>query len=75
LLARFFRNLVIIKYIPSLVALLTGIGFYIKSSFYSTGFEDLVYVILALVAGIVFIVSLITAIIMDIIQRKKTRNK
>lgn len=73
-LGRFCRHLAIIKYIPSIVALLIGIGFYIKARFYATGFEDLAFIILALVAGIVFVLSLITAIIMDIIQKKKSHN-
>ena len=69
LLAKFFGNKTIVKYIPSIIAALGGIGFYIKSAYFSTGFEDLGYIVLTLVACVVFLLSFITAFILGIIQR------
>jgi hypothetical protein len=75
-LDRFFKNRLIVKYIPTIISALTGVGFYIKARFFSSGgFEDLGYIVLTVIAGIVFIVSLITAIIIELINRnKKSRN-
>ncbi len=70
-LARFFRNKAIVKYIPSIIAALAGIGFYIKSAYFSTGFEDLGYLVLTLIACVVFFLSFITAFILGIIQRNR----
>ncbi|HEY5582965.1 MAG TPA: hypothetical protein VIK78_00525 [Ruminiclostridium sp.] len=72
-LGRFFEKRAIVKYIPAIIIALAVIGFFIKSRFFSTGFEDLAYIVLALIAGIVFVVSLITAFIMDLLQRRNRR--
>lgn len=69
LLARFFRNKTLVKYIPSIIAALGGICFYIKSVYFSTGFEDLAYIVLTLAACVVFFLSFITAFILGMIQR------
>lgn len=75
LLGRFFKKPAIVKYIPAIVSLLIAIGFYIKARYYSSGFEDLAYIILGFIAAIVFIVSLVTAVIMDIVTRTKNKSK
>jgi len=73
-LGRFFKNRVV-KYIPAIILALTVLGFYIKARFFSTGtgFEDLGYIVLALIAGILFFISLFTAIIMGVVQMKNRR--
>lgn len=73
-LARHFRRLSIVKYVPSIIAALAGIGFYIKSAYFSTGFEDLGFIVLALISLIVFFMSFITALIMGILLRNKNSN-
>ncbi len=67
-LGRFFKEKAFIRYIPAIVAALFVIGFYIKARYYSEGMEDLGYVILALIACIVFFVSFITAFIMGLVR-------
>ncbi|MDF2986494.1 MAG: hypothetical protein K0R50_2004 [Eubacterium sp.] len=69
-LGRIFRNKPFIKYIPCIITALAGIGFYIKAAIFSTGFEDLAYLILVMIACVVFFLSFLTAFIMGIIQRK-----
>lgn len=75
-LGRIFKNRIIVKYIPAIIFLFAGLGFLIKAKFFSTteGFAELGYIILMLIAGIVFIISLITALIMEFIQRKNKRH-
>jgi hypothetical protein len=71
-----FKSTPIVKYIPAMISVLAGLGFYIKSRFFSsgTGFEDLGYIVFTLIAGILFFISLITAIVMDLINRNKGQN-
>ncbi len=69
-LARVFRNVPFVKYLPCIITAISGIGFYIKAAFFSTGFEDLGYIVMALIACIVFFISFITAFIMGMIQKK-----
>ncbi len=64
-----YKKLPLVKYIPAMLAALAGIASYLKARFFSTGFEDIGFVILALIACIVFFLSFITAFIMGILQR------
>lgn len=70
-LNKFFGKRAIIRYIPAIIAGLAVIGFYIKSAYFSSGFEDLGYIILALMACVIFFVSFVTAFIIGIIQRNR----
>ncbi|NLM72436.1 MAG: hypothetical protein GX184_00140 [Clostridiaceae bacterium] len=59
------------KYIPVLVLLIIGIACIIKAVFFSTGMEDLAYFVTAtMVLGVMF-VSLLTAVIIDLITKFK----
>ena len=69
-LGRVFKEKAFIRYIPAIISALFVIGFYIKSRYYSEGMEDLGYVILALIASIVFFVSFIAAFIMGLVRRR-----
>lgn len=71
-LGKFFSKKPVVKYIPAMAAALAGIGFYIKSAYFSTGFEDLGYFVLTLIACIVFFLSFITAFILGIIHRNRS---
>lgn len=71
-LYKFFSKKPVVKYIPAMAAVLAGISFYIKSAYFSTGFEDLGYFVLTLLACIVFCISFITAFILGIIHRNKS---
>ena len=75
-LGRFFKDRAIIKYIPAIISAFCAVGFLIKAKVFSTGtgFEDLGYIVLMLIAGIVFFASLLTAIIMELLQRKNRQN-
>ncbi|WP_080063373.1 hypothetical protein [Ruminiclostridium hungatei] len=70
-LGRQFKDKPLVRYIPSLLAVLAGIASYIKARFFATGFEDIGFVILALIACIVFFLSFLTAFIMGILQRNR----
>jgi len=75
-LGKFFNKRAIVKYIPTIISALACLGFLIKAKFFSTdmgGFADLGYIVLMLIAGIVFLASLITAIIMELVQRRSRR--
>lgn len=61
------------KYIPNLVFLIVGLLCFIKAVYFSTGMEDLAYIIIAFLAIGVMFISLITGVILDIIE--KYRNK
>ena len=71
ILNKYSGKRVIIRYIPSIVAGVAVIGFYVNSAYYSSGFEDLGYMILALIACAIFLVSFVTAFILGIIQRSR----
>lgn len=59
------------KYIPACISGIAAAGFFIKARFFSQGFEVLGYLIFAMIAGAVFLISLITAVIMEYAGRKK----
>lgn len=59
------------KYIPSIFFALIAIGCFIKSKWFSQGFEDLAYLIMAIMAMILAIVVTITAFIVGIYRRRK----
>lgn len=59
------------KYIPSILFALIAIGCIIKSKWFSQGFEDIAYFIMAVMAMILAIVVTITAFIIGIYRRKK----
>lgn len=73
LLGWLFRRIAFIKYIPAIISALCAIGLYLKARAFSEGFTALGYVILALIAFIIFFVSLITAFIMGLAQRKNKK--
>jgi hypothetical protein len=60
----------IYKYIPSIVAGAAAIALVIKTAWFSEGFEGLGYLIMAMIAAVIFFVSIITAILMEIVRRK-----
>lgn len=71
-LGKLFSRKSFVKYIPSILLALAGIGFYIEARKFSTGFGDLGYFILAIIAVVAFFISLLTAIIMGIMHRNKS---
>lgn len=75
-LGRISRNRAFVKYIPAILAALAALGFLIKAKFFSTteGFQELGYIVLMFISTIVFFISLITAIIIGIVQRNSRRN-
>lgn len=59
------------KYIPSIFFALIAIGCIIKSRWFSQGFEDLAYLIMAIMAIILAFIVTITAFFVGIYRRKK----
>lgn len=64
------QNRKFLMYIPSAIAAVIALAFYINAYFFSEGFGALGYFIMMLIAVIVFVISLITAIVMKIVKRK-----
>lgn len=62
-----------LKYIPAITAAVIALTLYIKAVRFSNGFEGLGYAILAMIAIIVFLASIITAVIVELINRKGRR--
>lgn len=73
LLHKFCRKKSFVKYIPAILLVAADCGFLIKSEYFSTGFEDLAYLVMAMIAGILFIPSLLAAIILGIVNRNKNK--
>ena len=61
----------ILKYIPAMIAFVATLALIIKTAWYSEGFEGLGYAILAMITAVVFLVSIITAIIIAIVNRRR----
>jgi hypothetical protein len=59
------------KFIPSIISGIAALGFYIKANFFATGFEDIGYMILALIAAVIFVISILTAVIIVFIKSRK----
>ncbi|TCT14929.1 hypothetical protein EDC18_10479 [Natranaerovirga pectinivora] len=60
-----------IKYIPSVIAALLGVGFFIKAVFFSQTWEDIAFLIFAFIAVVVFFITLITALFIGYKNKKK----
>lgn len=69
--ARYFKSK-IIKYIPCAFAASVSVFFLVRALYFSkgNGFEDIAFIIMALIAFGVFIVSLITALFIEFWRRK-----
>ena len=65
----------IFKFIPSIISALSGIGLYIKSMYFASGFQSIGYILLAIGAGIFAFTALVTAVIQDIIFRRNESGK
>jgi ABC-type phosphate transport system permease subunit len=65
----------ILKYIPAMTAFAATLALIIKTAWFSEGFEGLGYAILAMITAILFLVSIITAIVVEIINRRRKRRQ
>ena len=61
----------LIKYIPASFAGIVSLAFFVKAKFFSEGLEGLGYIILMMISIAVFVLSIITAIILEFINRRK----
>lgn len=66
---------VILKYIPAMIAFAATLALMIKASWFSEGMEGLGYVILAMITAVLFFISIITSIIIEIRNRKGKQRK
>ena len=62
-----------LKYIPAIIAGAATLAAIIKTAWFSEGFEGLGYAIMAMIAAIIFLVSIVTAIVVEIVNRKSKR--
>lgn len=69
ILGKYFKSKKI-KYIPAIITFIAGIACIIKSVYFSQGFEDIAYMILAFIIGVGFMASLLTALFIDYICKK-----
>jgi hypothetical protein len=67
----FAVNKRIIKYIPAGVAGIASLVFLLKALYFSKGFEGIAYIIFAMISTLVFTLSLITALVMEFLNRKR----
>jgi len=70
LIARFTKKNSV-KFLPAVVFLLAAIGSFIKSVYFSESFQDIAFMLMGILATILFVVSLITAIL---VGRKPKQN-
>lgn len=69
LLSKYFSNRRIVKYIPAITSIFLSAAFFIKGKYFSIGFEDIVYILFSVISIVECIVSLLTAIIVDLIKK------
>lgn len=60
-----------LKYVPSIIAAAASLGFLIKAYFFSEGFEALGYFIMMMISAAVFGISIITAMALEITNRRR----
>ncbi len=75
LLGIYFRKKRFIKYIPSILILILGVSFLVKSVYFSNGFEDIGYMVLSLMSVGVFIISTLTALLIEFVFRSKRKKR
>jgi hypothetical protein len=73
IVAKFAKNRWLLKYIPVFTLLAVGVACFIKARWFSEGMEGLGYIILAIIAFGGCTVSLLTALIVDIVRRYKRK--
>lgn len=61
------------KYIPAIIASIISIGLFIKTYFFSEGFEALGYVVLLMVTVPVSVIALVTAVVIEILNHRKLK--
>ncbi len=67
---------VLLKYIPAMIAFAATLALVIKTAMSAReGFESLGYAILAMIAAVIFLVSVITAITVEIVNRRRKRRQ
>lgn len=57
------------KYIPTLVLLIVAVVCIVKAVWFSTGMEDLAYFVTAMMVAGVFVISLVTGVLIDIVSK------
>ncbi len=60
-----------LKFLPAVVFALTAVGCFIKSAYFSQSFQDIAFMLMGILATILFLVSLITAVLLG--RRKKLK--
>ena len=56
----------IFKYIPAIISAIGGIGLCFKAFYFSNGYEGIIFLLLAMAAGIFTVASLVAAALMDL---------
>jgi hypothetical protein len=62
-----------VKYIPAILAALVSVAFAVKAFWFSEGFEGLGYVILLMISAAVFILSAVTALVLEFVNHRKNK--
>jgi hypothetical protein len=64
-----------LKYIPAMIAFAATLALIVKTAWFSEGMEGLGYAILAMITAVVFLVSIITALVVEIIHWRHRMSK
>ena len=67
----FTRKKRMVKYLPAILTALPVIYCFIKSRYFSVEFESLEYIIFALIAGVAFLASIVTALVLEFFWRRR----
>lgn len=73
LISRFEKKRALLKYLPAIILFAAGAGFIVKAREFSQGMEGLGYIILAMIAIGCCILTLITAVVIDILRRQNKK--
>jgi len=61
-----------LKFIPAAIFAVAAVGCFIKSAYFSQSFQDIAFMLMGILATILFVVSFITAVLLG---KNKTKTK
>lgn len=73
LISKVEKNRTFLKYLPAIILFAAGAGLILKAREFSQGMEGLGYIVLAMIAVGCCILTLITAVVMDILRKRNRK--
>lgn len=74
LISKIEKNRTFLKYLPTIILFATGVMFIITAKRFSQGMEGLGYIALAMIAIGCCVLTLTTAIVIDVLRKKQVNN-